>query len=120
MSTITAKHTVPPRSLQQMKEALALAQEIRLKRVALKRDIRGRRKSFAVVLADPPEWLLSAYVIDVLLAVPKVGRVKAEELFRRNGISLSKTFRGITARQRKAIADELEAFERRINRRVRK
>ena len=52
------------------------------------------------LLLDPPEWLDSAKVFDVILAVPKFGRVKVNRILNQCRISPSKTIGGLSERQR--------------------
>jgi hypothetical protein len=59
------------------------------------------------VLADPPECVHTAKVFDLVLAVPKFGRVKANRLLERCRVSSSKTVNGLTPRQRKELLDML-------------
>src|SRR3954447_6350707 len=66
----------PERSLVQRMEALQRANEIGTKRPALKRDLKGGRASIHLLLREPPEFIETAKVFDMLLAVPKYGRVK--------------------------------------------
>jgi len=93
----------PERSLDQRKQALKRANEVRSKRAALKRDLKAGRVKIQTLLLDPPEYLLTAKVIDMLLAVPKVGRVKANRVLKSCRVSPSKTFAGLSERQRKEI-----------------
>ena len=67
----------PARSLDQRMEALQRANVIRIARAQLKRDLKSGDASISALLGDPPEWVLTAKVFDLLLAVPKCGRVKA-------------------------------------------
>jgi guanylate kinase len=69
--------TAPERSLTQRMDALKRANEIRTQRARLKRDLKAGRTQIHGLLLDPPEWLATAKVFDLLLAVPKYGRVKA-------------------------------------------
>src|SRR2546429_1139332 len=64
----------PERSLTQRMEALKRANEIRTRRARLKRDLKARRSQIQGLLLDPPEYLLTAKVFDLLLAVPKYDR----------------------------------------------
>ena len=90
----------PARSLDQRMDALQRANEIRIKRAKLKRDLKSGAVSIDQVLTDPPEWLLTAKVFDVLLAVPKCGRVRATRWLTICRISTSKTVGGLSERQR--------------------
>jgi hypothetical protein len=49
----------------------------------------------------------TAKVLDLVLAVPKYGRVKANKLLERCRVSSSKTVNGLTPRQRKELLDML-------------
>ena len=51
----------------------------------------------------------TAKVLDLVLAVPKYGRVKANKLLERCRVSSSKTVNGLTPRQRKELLDMLGA-----------
>ena len=66
----------PERSFHQRMDALARANEIRSQRAQLKRDLKAGRHSIQQLLMDPPPYLETAKVFDMLLAVPKYGRVK--------------------------------------------
>lgn len=92
--------TAPERSLDQRLTALHRANRIRTRRAQLKRDLRAGRASILDLIADPPEYLETAKVFDLLLAVPKFGRVKVNKLFVTCRISPSKTFGGLSERQR--------------------
>lgn len=97
----TAKHTTAPeRSLNQRMDALQRANEIRSRRAQLKRDLKAGRASIHNLLLDPPEWVETAKVFDMLLAVPKYGRVKANKILMTCRISPSKTIGGLSQRQR--------------------
>jgi hypothetical protein len=91
------------RSLAQRMQALDRANEIRVRRAALKRDLRAGRTTAVATLIDPPEYLQTAKVLDLLLAVPKVGRVRANRELIRCGISPSKTVAGLSDRQRREL-----------------
>lgn len=100
-SETPAKHaTAPERSLQQRMVALTRANEVRTKRAQLKRDLKAGRVKIHELLMDPPEYLETAKVFDLLLAVPKYGRVKANKVLNVCRISPSKTIGGLSPRQR--------------------
>jgi hypothetical protein len=90
----------PERSLMQRMEALQRANAIRTRRAQLKRDLKSGRSSIHQLLLDPPEWVETAKVFDMLLAVPKYGRVKANKILQQCRISPSKTIGGLSERQR--------------------
>ena len=90
----------PERSLDQRMEALKRANDIRTARAKLKKDLKANRASIQTILLDPPEYVLTAKVFDMLLAVPKYGRVKTNRILNQCRISPSKTIGGLSVRQR--------------------
>jgi hypothetical protein len=81
-------------------EALRRANDIRVKRAQLKKDLKLGRVSIEAILGQPPEWVSTAKVFDMLMAVPKFGRVKAARFLNTCRISQSKTVGGLSDRQR--------------------
>ena len=90
----------PLRSLDQRMEALRRANEIRVRRAQLKKDLKAGSARIEEILDDPPEYVGTAKVIDILMAVPKFGRVKAARFLNQCRISQSKTVGGLSERQR--------------------
>ena len=88
-------------------EALARANEIRSLRAQLKKDIKSGATSLASVISDPPEYVMTAKVYDMLMAVPKYGRVKATRFLTHCRISQGKTIGGLSERQRAELIDLL-------------
>jgi hypothetical protein len=99
--------STPERSLLQRMDALERANHIRSSRAQLKRELKAGRKQIHDVLRDPPEYLLTAKVFDVLLAVPKYGRVKVNKILAHCRISPSKTIGGMSERQRTELVSLL-------------
>ena len=99
----TKPSSAPERSLVQRMEALQRANDIRTRRAQLKRDLKAGRRSIQMLLLDPPEWVETAKVFDMLLAVPKYGRVKVNKILGQCRISPSKTIGGLSERQRSEL-----------------
>ena len=97
----------PERSLVQRMEALQRANDIRSRRAQLKRDLKAGRASIHVLLLEPPEFIETAKVFDMLLAVPKYGRVKVNKVLQLCRISPSKTIGGLSQRQRTELVSML-------------
>jgi hypothetical protein len=95
----------PERSLVQRMEALARANEIRSRRAQLKRDLKAGRQPIHELLLKPPDYLETAKVFDLLLAVPKYGRVKVNKILTQCRISPSKTIGGLSQRQRAELVE---------------
>ncbi len=81
-------------------DALKRANDIRVQRAQLKKDLKAGRVQVEAILIDPPEYVETAKVFDMLMAVPKFGRVKAARFLNQCRISQSKTVGGLSERQR--------------------
>jgi hypothetical protein len=104
-SSETLQHSTetPERSLDQRMDALKRANDIRSARAQLKRDLKAGRTSIHDLLDSPPEYVMTAKVFDMLLAVPKYGRVKTNRVLNQCRISPAKTIGGLSERQRKEL-----------------
>ena len=100
MAPPTSPSQAPVRSLDQRMEALKRANDIRVKRAKLKKDLKDGKVRIEQILGNPPEYVSTAKVIDILMAVPKFGRVKAARFLNTCRISQSKTVGGLSDRQR--------------------
>ena len=87
--------------------ALRRANEIRSARAKLKRDLKAGKAQIEKLLLDPPDYVLSAKAFDMILAVPKYGRVKANKILTQCRISPSKTIGGLSERQRAELVQPL-------------
>src|ERR1700741_3642659 len=90
----------PLRSLDQRMDALKRANDVRVRRAKLKKDLKEGKVRIEQILGNPPEYVSTAKVIDILMAVPKFGRVKATRFLNTCKISPSKTVGGLSDRQR--------------------
>ena len=97
----------PERSLDQRMDALKRANDIRTSRAKLKKDLKAGKASIHALLLDPPEYVMTAKVFDMLLAVPKYGRVKTNRILNQCRISPSKTIGGLSERQRAELVSQL-------------
>jgi hypothetical protein len=93
--TTKAPAQAPVRSHHQRMEALARA----------KKDLKAGRVAIEGILATPPEYVATAKVFDMLMALPKFGRVKAGRFLNQARISQSKTVGGLSDRQRTELID---------------
>ena len=91
---------MPRRSPKQRMEALRQANEIRFARAELKKDLKAGNVKIEQLLSQPPDYVESATVSDLLMAVPNVGRVKTARLLEKSRISQSRTVGGLSERQR--------------------
>jgi hypothetical protein len=97
----------PDRGLAQRRDALVFANAVRTHRKRLKADLYAARVDADAVLVSGDPLVATMKVWDLVLAVPGLGAVKANLMFRRNGISTSKTIGGISPRQRGLLLVEL-------------
>jgi hypothetical protein len=108
-------NSAPERSLDQRLDALGgahqgrrpRANEVRSRRAVLKAELKRGDVSVRDVLLNPPDFMLTAKVIDLLMAAPKRGRVKSTRIMEQCRISASKTVGGLSERQRAALLDHL-------------
>jgi hypothetical protein len=99
----------PVRSLDQRMDALKRANDVRVRRAKLKKDLKDGKVKIEQILGNPPEYVSTAKVVDILMAVPKFGRVKAARFLNTCRISQSKTVGGLSDRQRSEL---IELFKR--------
>jgi S13-like H2TH domain len=99
--------SVPARSPKQRERALAKANEVRLARAHLKRDLAAGRVQLAAVLIDPPPCAQTAKLRDLLLALPKIGPARVNRALAHCRIADSKTVAGLSDRQRAALIQVL-------------
>jgi hypothetical protein len=88
------------RSPERRMIALKQANQVRGLRAKLKQDLRQGAVRLEQILATRADYLASAEVIDLLVAVPKIGSVKAGRLLTVARISPSKTVGALSGRQR--------------------
>ncbi|HEV2768757.1 MAG TPA: Clp protease N-terminal domain-containing protein [Solirubrobacteraceae bacterium] len=89
-----------PRDPRARMDALERANKIRIQRAHLKRELRSGQMSIRQVLLHPPDYVMTARVAEVLLAMTKWGRARVLELLVQCRISPSKTIGGLSQRQR--------------------
>jgi len=87
--------------------ALGHANEVRTERAVLKRDLKAGRKQARDLILEPPEWIETMKVFDLILACPKYGRVKVNKILVQCRISPSKTVGGLSQRQKAEIVSML-------------
>ncbi len=95
--------TAPARSAEQRLGALRKANEIRVERSRLKKQIAAGRVQISDVLAHPPAYAETERVAVLLLAVPTYGQARVSKLLLRERISETKRLGGLTDRQRQAL-----------------
>ena len=99
--------TLPEEGHAPRRRMRALRVASRTERARLKRKLKDGGANIAVLLRDPPDYILTAKVSDMLLAVPKYGQVKVNKILAHCRISPSKTIGGLSERQRRELIGHL-------------
>jgi hypothetical protein len=94
-------------------DALEYANEVRTVRAGWKKAVKRDAAKRLVPFGGAPEFE-SMRVFDYLMALPKVGRVKANKTLVQTRISPSKTIGGLTERQRAELVAMLPGQRRTI------
>ena len=100
------------RSLESRMTALGHANKVRSARAKLKQDLREGKVRLEQILATDADYLASAEVFDLLVAVPKIGPVKTGHLLTIAHISPCKTVGALSERQRARLIELLSPLAR--------
>jgi hypothetical protein len=79
-----------------------------MQRAALKAELKRDGLSVADLIADPPQYLASAKITELLMALPRYGPVKVGRLLEHCQVSPRKTIGGLSERQRRELIRALE------------
>jgi hypothetical protein len=104
MTELTARSTAEPQRLR----ALERANEVRLARAGLKRQIAVGELSAAEVLLACPQEAMSWPVGDLLMSQRRWGTTRCHKFLLRNQIVETKPIGKLTDRQRRLLASSLE------------
>jgi hypothetical protein len=107
-SPLTRRTDAPERSADQRREALARANQVRMQRAELKAQLKRGELSICSLITEPPHYLASARIKELLLACPGYGRVKVERLLTRCEVSPRRTIAGLSDRQRRELIRALD------------
>lgn len=97
----------PERSHPQRMEALKGANRIRTARADWKKAVKRRETDPRTMLLEPAAEFETMKVFDALMAMPKIGRVKANRVLMLARVSPSKTIGGLSQRQRTELVSML-------------
>ena len=93
----------------QCMEALARANQVRLARAALKRDISAGRRNITEVIMESPWEAESMSLSELLCAQRRWGRARSRKLLSSTALSEGKRVGSLTERQRRILVAALEA-----------
>jgi hypothetical protein len=97
------------RGTAQCMEALARANQVRLARAALKRDISAGRRSVTEVIIDSPWESESMSLSELLCSQRRWGRARSRKLLASAALGEGKKIGSLTERQRRILVAALEA-----------
>jgi hypothetical protein len=103
----TATMTREPQRLR----ALERANEIRLARAELRRNIADGETSAADVILAPPCAAVSWAIGDMLMSQRRWGATRCRKFLLRNQINETKAIGALTERQRRLLAEQLESSQ---------
>jgi hypothetical protein len=92
-------------------EHLKEANRIRSARSKLKRELVLGDVTVAELLKNPPEYIFTMRVLDLILATPRIGVVRAKSILGPH-ISVHKTIGNLTPHQRKYILAKIQNTRR--------
>jgi hypothetical protein len=92
------------------------ANRVRVRRAEDKHRIKRSQLSPASIPRDPPRHWYSAKVVDLLIAMDRVGRVKAGRWCTLHGVGIAVTIRGLTLHQRTQLAKHVDVERQRYER----
>ena len=90
--------------------ALARANEVRLARAELKRRVLEHEVAVAEIVLDPPEAAENMTVADLLMSQKRWGHTRCRKFLAAIPMSEAKTVGAMTERQRRAVAQALDAI----------
>ncbi len=97
------------RGTAQCMEALARANEVRLARAALKREISAGRRSVTEVIMESPWEAESMSLSELLCSQRRWGRARSRKLLASAALGEGKKIGSLTERQRRILTGALEA-----------
>ena len=98
---------VPNLSVEQRADALAKAQEMRTKRMELRKELKAGKVTLAEVLKREDEIVTRMKVKYLLESLPNVGKITAASLMEEIGINESRRIQGLGKRQMAMLLEKL-------------
>lgn len=102
-------------ALERQRAALVMANDVRIRRAAVKRDLRAGRVTMESLFMDTPIWLRGARVFDIVQALPRVGHKTAGWVLNRAGAQANATFASLSDKQRRQVLNEIARCVRERN-----
>lgn len=99
---------VPQLTADDRNDALAKAQEMRSKRLELRKQLKSGQINLTNLLADAENEVVARMRVRYLLeSLPQIGKVTAFKIMQEIGIDESRRVQGLGVRQKKSLLDKL-------------
>ena len=93
---------------EQKREALKKAQEVRSKRAKVREDLKSGKISLENIFEDVEDEVIGKMRVAYLLeSLPRIGRVRTQQIMEEVGIDESRRVRGLGVRQKEALLKKL-------------
>ena len=99
---------LPVLTPEQKREALKKAQEVRSKRAKVREDLKSGKISLENIFEDVEDEAIGKMRVAYLLeSLPRIGRVRTQQIMEEVGIDESRRVRGLGVRQKEALLKKL-------------
>jgi S13-like H2TH domain len=99
---------LPKLSLEEKRNALKKAQEVRSKRAKIRQNLKNGKTNILEVLANINDDVVAKMrVIYLLESLPRIGKVKTKKIMNDIGIDETRRIQGLGNRQRQALIERL-------------
>ncbi|MGI6686105.1 MAG: integration host factor, actinobacterial type [Bacillota bacterium] len=99
---------VPQLTMDDRNNALAKAQEMRSKRMELRKKLKSGQIKLEDIFADLENEVVARMRVKYLLeSLPQIGKVTAKKIMEEIGIDESRRIQGLGPRQKKSLLDKL-------------
>lgn len=99
---------LPKLSLEEKRNALKKAQEVRSKRAKIRQNLKNGKTTIREVLANINDDVVAKMrVVYLLESLPRIGKVKTKKIMNDIGIDETRRLQGLGNRQRQALIERL-------------
>ncbi|MGE5557958.1 MAG: integration host factor, actinobacterial type [Bacillota bacterium] len=95
---------LPKLSLDEKREALKKAQEMRARRARIRQDLKAGKTSIPEILKKDSDAVIGKMRVSYLLeSVPKIGKIRSKKIMGEIGIDETRRIQGLGNRQKQAL-----------------
>jgi hypothetical protein len=99
---------LPKLSLDEKKQALKKAQEVRSQRAKIRQNLKNGKTTIREVLADINNDVIARMrVVYLLESLPRIGKIKTRKIMSDIGIDETRRIQGLGNRQKQALIERL-------------